>query len=98
MYPGAHACAPRTPFSTVRRSESETMMKTRSQLQQDVQEELAFNPAVDASGIGVAVKGNVVVLTGFVKSYFEKIDAERSARQVAGAGAIANEIVVRPWG
>ncbi len=70
-------------------------MKTDSQLQHDVQAELEFEPSVDGADIGVAVTGGVVTLTGYVKSYVEKLAAERAARRVAGVRAIAEEIKVR---
>jgi osmotically-inducible protein OsmY len=70
-------------------------MKTKSQLQQDVQEELEFDPAIDASQIGVSIKNDIVVLTGFARSYFEKSAAEQAAKRVSGVTAVANEIAVR---
>ena len=70
-------------------------MKTKSQLQQDVQEELEFDPAIDASQIGVSVKNDVLVLTGFARSYVEKSAAEQAAKRVSGVTAVANEIAVR---
>jgi len=70
-------------------------MKTKSQLQQDVQEELEFDPTLDASQIGVSVKDDVLVLTGFAPSYFEKSAAEKAAKRVSGVNAVANDIVVR---
>ena len=39
------------------------------QLQQDVLDELAFEPRVDAAHIGVVAKGGVVTLSGFVGNY-----------------------------
>lgn len=41
-------------------------MKTDSQLQQDVLDELKFTPDVDHAHIGVTAKNGVVTLTGFV--------------------------------
>lgn len=70
-------------------------MKTDSQLQHDVMAELEFEPSVDHADIGVAVIDGVVTLSGFVKSYAEKVAAERAARRVAGVRAIAEEIKVR---
>lgn len=70
-------------------------MKTDSQLQHDVQAELEFEPSVDHADIGVAVNDGIVTLSGFVKSYVEKIAAERATRRVAGVKAIAEEIEVR---
>lgn len=64
-------------------------------LRQTVIEELDFAPNVDAAGVGVAVSGGVVTLTGHVSSYAQKLEAGRLARQVRGARAIADEIEVR---
>ena len=65
------------------------------QLQQDVLDELAFEPRVDAAHIGVVAKGGVVTLSGFVGNYAEKSAAEAAARRVRGGKAIAAEIEVR---
>jgi len=70
-------------------------MKSDSQLQHDVIDELDFEPRVDSADIGVAVTDGVVTLSGFVKSYAEKLAAEKAARRVAGVKAIAEEIKVR---
>src|SRR4029077_3531975 len=45
--------------------------------------------------IAVSVKNNVVTLTGFVRSYSQKYEAERDAKRVAGVAAVANDIDVR---
>lgn len=71
------------------------MKKTDSQLQQDVMEELEWEPRVDHTDIGVSVTDGVVSLNGFVKSYAEKLAAENVARRVAGVRAIAEELHVR---
>lgn len=70
-------------------------MKTDSQLQHDVLEELKFTPEVDHSHIGVAAKNGIVTLTGFVPNYLQKSAAERAAARVRGVKAIAEEIEVR---
>jgi osmotically-inducible protein OsmY len=66
-----------------------------SDLRQLVNDELEFEPAVDASNIGVAAKDGVVTLSGFVCSYAEKMAAERAVRRVKGVHAIAQEIEIR---
>lgn len=71
------------------------MKKTDSQLQHDVMAELEWEPAVDHADIGVAVTDGVVTLSGYVKSFTEKLAAEKAARRVAGVKAIAEEIKVR---
>ncbi len=70
-------------------------MKTDSQLQQDVMDELQWEPRVDHANIGVAAKDGVVTLSGFVGSYTSKIAAEKAARRVKGARGLAEEIEVR---
>ncbi|MCL6251224.1 BON domain-containing protein [Altererythrobacter sp. KTW20L] len=70
-------------------------MKTDSELQRDVLDELEWDPSVDHADIGVSVVDGVVALNGYVKSYAEKIAAERAAKRVAGVKAIAEELNVR---
>jgi osmotically-inducible protein OsmY len=71
-------------------------MKTDSDLQRSVQDELKWEPGVgDSTKIGVAVKDNVVTLTGFVSSYAEKWAAERAAKRVSCVNALAIELRVQ---
>ena len=65
------------------------------QLQQDVLDELEFEPSIDAVHIGVAVDAGIVTLTGHVGSYAEKLAAVTAVRRVKGVRAIADEIQVR---
>lgn len=65
------------------------------EIKRDVEEELRLNPDLDASDIAVAVKGGVVTLSGFTRSYSQKWEAERTAKRVAGVRGIANDIEVR---
>lgn len=71
------------------------MMKSDGQLQHDVLKELEWDPSVDHADIGVSVVDGVVSLNGYVKSYAEKLAAERAVRRVAGVSAIAEELKVR---
>ena len=68
--------------------------KSDSELQRDVMAELEWEPSIDHAEIGVAVTAGVVTLSGYVKTYAEKIAAEKAARRVAGVRAIAEEIKV----
>jgi osmotically-inducible protein OsmY len=70
-------------------------MKTDIQLQKDILDELAWDPAVNATDVGVIVKDGVVTLTGNLTNYAEKYAAERAARRVSGVKALAIEIEVR---
>lgn len=69
-------------------------MKTDSQLQQDVNAELKWEPSVHAARIGVEVKDGVVTLAGQVDSYAEKWSAERAALRVSGVQAMSTELTV----
>ena len=70
-------------------------MRMDSDIKRDVEQELRWDADIDATDIGVAVKDGVVTLTGFVRSYTQKWQAERDAKRVAGVGGIANDIEVR---
>jgi osmotically-inducible protein OsmY len=70
-------------------------MKTDTQLKRDVEEELGWEPRVNAAEIGVAVVDGVVTLTGHVDSWAEKSAAERAVKRVEGVVAVAEEIQVR---
>ncbi|VVE58863.1 Osmotically-inducible protein Y [Pandoraea sputorum] len=71
-------------------------MKTDSQLQRDVMDELARDTSVHASDIGVQVQDGIVTLCGKVASLLEKWEAERIAARVAGARAIVVSLEVSP--
>jgi len=70
-------------------------MKTDSELQRYVMDELAWEPSVDAAEIGVSVNSGVVTLSGTVESYPQKWAAERAAERVKGVKAVTDEIEVR---
>jgi osmotically-inducible protein OsmY len=71
------------------------MTMSDKSLQQDVTDELEWEPSVNAAHIGVTAKDGVVTLSGDVSSYAEKWAAERAARRVYGVKAVAQEIQVR---
>jgi osmotically-inducible protein OsmY len=70
-------------------------MRTDSEIKRDVEEELRWDPDLDATDIAVAVKDGVVTLTGFVRSYSMKLQAEEDAKRVSGVIGLANDIEVR---
>jgi len=70
-------------------------MKTDLQLQRDVLEELKFELSIGEAEIGVSAKDGVVTLTGLVDSYAEKFIAERTAEQVGGVKAVADDLEVK---
>ena len=60
-----------------------------------VLQQLEWDPAVEASGIGVAARNGAVALTGSINTYAGKLAAERAAKRVYGVRAVANDIEVR---
>jgi osmotically-inducible protein OsmY len=72
-------------------------MATRpdSEIKKDVEQELRWDPDISADDIAVTVKGGVVTLAGFVRSYSQKWQAERDAKRVQGVSAVANDLEVR---
>jgi osmotically-inducible protein OsmY len=70
-------------------------MKSDSEIERDVRDELNWDPDLDAENIAVSVKDGVVTLAGFVKSYSDRLEAEAAAKRVAGVLAVANDIEVR---
>jgi osmotically-inducible protein OsmY len=74
---------------------SEITMKTEAELQQDVMNELKWEPTVKATEIVVTVKDGVVTLSGYVDSYGKKWAAERAAARISGVRAVTEAIQVR---
>ena len=70
-------------------------MRTDSDIKREVEDELRWDPSVDATNFAVAVKDGVVTLTGFVTSYAQKFAAKRAVKRVAGVFGVANDIEVR---
>jgi osmotically-inducible protein OsmY len=66
-----------------------------SEIRRKLIAELDWDPSIDASAIGVAVKDGVVTFTGSVPSYWEKKQAERVAKRVAGVKAVAEDLAIK---
>jgi osmotically-inducible protein OsmY len=75
--------------------DEEPTMKSDSEIERDVREELKWDPDLDAEDIAVSVKNGVVTLAGFTRSYTDRLEAEAAAKRVAGVLAVANDIEVR---
>lgn len=69
-------------------------MKTDLEIQKDVIDQLKWEPFLNASEIGVAVKNGIVTLSGRVDSYSKKVLAEKTTKKVGGVKAIAEDIQV----
>jgi len=70
-------------------------MRSDIDIKRDVEAELRWNPDIDATDIAVSVKDGTVTLSGFVRSYAQKFEAEQTAKRVNGVAAVANDIEVR---
>jgi osmotically-inducible protein OsmY len=68
-------------------------MMTDKDLKLNVETALDWEPSVDVKDIGVSADQGVVTLRGNVRSYAEKLMAERVAQRVYGTKAVANDLV-----
>jgi osmotically-inducible protein OsmY len=70
-------------------------MRSDNDIKHDVEEELRSNPDLDATDIAVSVKGGVVTMSGYIRSFSQKWEAERTIKRVSGVTGVANDIEVR---
>lgn len=63
-----------------------------------VEDELEWEPRIDAADIGVAVERGIVTLMGHVSTFAEKLAAENAVKRVKGVRGIAQELEVRLTG
>ena len=70
-------------------------MKSDSELQRDLLDELRWEPGVNAANVGVTVKNGIVTLEGEVDSFAEKWAAEGAVKRVPGVKALAVELEVK---
>lgn len=70
-------------------------MKTDAKIKEDVLDELAWQPNIDETEIGVIVENGIVTLSGVVNQYSKKIAAEKAVKSVEGVKAIAGDIEVK---
>jgi osmotically-inducible protein OsmY len=71
------------------------MAKTDMQLKKDVEDELEWDPKVNAARVGVTVSSGVVTLAGDVDTYAEKAAAEAAAKRVSGVRSVAEDLIVK---
>jgi osmotically-inducible protein OsmY len=70
-------------------------MRSDLDIKRDVEQELKSDPDIDATDVAVAVKSGVATLSGFVRSYGQRWEAEAAAKRVVGVLGVANDIEVR---
>ncbi len=64
-------------------------MKTDITLQQEVRDELSWDPALNTSDIDVTAKDGIITLSGYVNSYSKKLAAESAAKRVKDVTGVA---------
>ena len=70
-------------------------MRTDSEIKSDILEELAWQPNVDETEIGVVVEDGTVMLTGVLDDYRKKVAAEDAVKNVRGVKALVGDIQVK---
>lgn len=75
-----------------------TIHKTDQQLKQDIEQELSWDPRINAAQIGVTVEGGAVTLAGAVDTYPEKWAAEAAIKRVSGVRTVAQDLTVKLLG
>jgi osmotically-inducible protein OsmY len=70
-------------------------MKTDSEVQKDVIEELSWDASTRQLEIGVSAKAGVVTLFGEVPTFSAKLAAEAAAERVSGVRALADDLTVK---
>lgn len=74
------------------------MTKSDLQLKHDVEQELLWDPKINAAQIGVTVDAGTVSLFGAVSTYGEKLGSSEAAKRVSGVRCVADDISVKVLG
>jgi osmotically-inducible protein OsmY len=70
-------------------------MKSDQELKHDVEQELLWDPALDARNVTASVVNRVVTLEGSVKSCAQKLAVQKAVQRVSGSRAVVLDLVVR---
>lgn len=70
--------------------------KSDAQINQDVFDELTWEPALSIADLNIDTIDGRVTLTGTVDAYWSKQEAARAARRVSGVRFVENLLVVNP--
>lgn len=66
-----------------------------TEIRRKVLAELDWDPSIDASAVGVAVKEGVVTLTGSIANYWQKKEVERVVKRVTGVKGVAEDLTIK---
>jgi osmotically-inducible protein OsmY len=69
-------------------------MKSDTQIKQDVLDELAWDPEIEATRVGVEVKDGAVTLLGSISTYRQKFAAREAAKRIAGVRAVVDKLQI----
>ncbi|WP_299107677.1 BON domain-containing protein [uncultured Winogradskyella sp.] len=70
-------------------------MKTDLEIKNSILKELAWQPNVNETQIGVVVEDGTVMLTGVLNDYLKKVEAEEAVKRVKGVKALVGNIQVK---
>jgi VCBS repeat-containing protein len=94
---GAREAFARTPgyvLDDTHGDQEHDMNKTDIQLKQQIEDELRWDPRINAAHIGVTVDKGAVTLLGAVDTYPEKWAAEEATKRVSGVRVVAEDLKV----
>ncbi|XUW89952.1 BON domain-containing protein [Burkholderia sp. M6-3] len=70
-------------------------MKSDEELKRDVDQELLWDPALDARNVTATVCNRIVTLEGSVESCAQKLAVQKAVQRVSGARAVVLDVVIR---
>lgn len=70
-------------------------MKTDLEIKNSILKELAWQPNVNETQIGVVVEDGTVMLTGVLNDYLKKVEVEEAVKRVKGVKALVGNIQVK---
>jgi len=69
-------------------------MKTDTDIQKDVMDELKWDPIMQSAEIGAIVQDGIVTLVGYVDNYSQRLAAENAVKRVKDVRAVAIDLAI----